>query len=208
MTPTRMANYFRVGGILPYSFVAREAREGRPMKGRGKLLRIIDVVARAKARGLTIDPEPLEQAERTIEAAKAELAELERLISARRHEVKWSELSVELTGERLLTEDEIVAGKKPFEDHSGVYFLIKDNQVVYVGQSVNVMNRVRVHSKDRDFDSYAIILVDTAYLDIVESLYIHLLNPPQNGRFTGDHGACAPIKMSVFLGADSPLRAP
>lgn len=45
---------------------------------------------------------------------------------------------------------------------SGVYFLLKEDVVVYVGQSTNCAARVNVHvtSGIKDFDSYSIISIE------------------------------------------------
>lgn len=84
---------------------------------------------------------------------------------------------------RGLTEGEIVAAAKPLSGTCGVYFVIKNERVIYVGQSTNIY--ARVSSSDhwaRDGDALAFILCSPDELDALESYYIHLFRPPRNGR--------------------------
>jgi hypothetical protein len=82
-------------------------------------------------------------------------------------------------GWSLLSKDEIVKRSLPYGGFSGIYFLIKDSRVVYVGQSTNVYARIDKHGT-KDFDAYAYVPCRRENLDAMESRYIHLLRPPQN----------------------------
>lgn len=97
-----------------------------------------------------------------------------------KHDLGGSSLSESLTGARMLTEREIVEGSEFTFEMCGVYFLIKGESVVYVGQSVNIAARLRDHQADKDFDSYSWIQCPRESLDVMESLYIHVLRPPLN----------------------------
>ena len=63
---------------------------------------------------------------------------------------------------------------------SGIYFLIKDGRIVYVGQSENVHYRAFVHAKQKDFDSYTYIPCELSQLGILEAAYINALKPELN----------------------------
>jgi len=63
---------------------------------------------------------------------------------------------------------------------SGVYFLCKDDDVVYVGKSVDVAARVRSHRSDKQFDRAFAVPVEEDRLDEVELAYINALQPPLN----------------------------
>jgi len=64
----------------------------------------------------------------------------------------------------------------------GIYFLVKDNDIVYVGQSIEVPSRVRGHkSTGKKFDSAYFIPVPEAALNEVERAFIAVLKPPLNG---------------------------
>jgi|OM-RGC.v1.015793613 predicted DNA-binding transcriptional regulator AlpA len=100
-------------------------------------------------------------------------------------------LGGELMGERKIVEKATSVGLS-----SGVYFLIKDDEVVYVGQSRKLLSRLGSHVRDNlgKFDSYCYIKCDEGKLDALESLYIHLIRPKMN--------------YSDEFEENSPMRAP
>lgn len=65
---------------------------------------------------------------------------------------------------------------------SCVYFLIKDNRVVYVGQSVNIAGRLVDHFRTKEFDRVLYLLVPESELDRTEGAFIRFLKPPLNGK--------------------------
>lgn len=106
--------------------------------------------------------------------------------------------SKSLTGDVLLKADEIVKASLPFKKICGVYFLIKDGSVVYVGQSVDIFSRLGSHENFLSFDSYAFIECVKCQLDLIESLYIHTLSPPLNGDFSNGSKQ-SPMSMKTIL---------
>ena len=75
---------------------------------------------------------------------------------------------------------------------SGIYFLILGDQVVYVGQSeFSVFTRIGTHTRDKEFDSFHYIEVDSEgdNLSELEAFYILQYLPvynksiPSNPRF-------------------------
>lgn len=64
----------------------------------------------------------------------------------------------------------------------GVYFLIRDSDIVYVGQSKNCPSRIETHIRDKGkvFDSYTFVTTARENLDFLESWYIHTFNPEYN----------------------------
>lgn len=91
---------------------------------------------------------------------------------------------------RLLTEDEIQYGSTSVDHkprHSGVYFLLQGDHVVYVGQAKNVKKRIAEHKADPEkvFDAYSFLPCDAEDLDTLEALYIMHLRPKQNKRQPG-----------------------
>jgi len=102
----------------------------------------------------------------------------------------------------LLTEDEIVALASKVPSLIGVYFLVSGNEVVYVGQSKTVFQRIETHRRDRSklFDRVCFIPCDEAILDVLESLYIHTLRPRLNGRYSsGVTGAPISLRECMNL---------
>lgn len=76
----------------------------------------------------------------------------------------------------------IAAAAVPPEEagFSGVYFLLREGSVVYVGQSENVLARIYRHRVE--YDAYAFLPFPIEALDRAEAHYARLLDPPDNGR--------------------------
>ncbi len=106
-------------------------------------------------------------------------------------------VSCTLTKKVLLREEEIVKESLPYEQATGVYFLINNGRIVYVGQAVCVHSRLRAHS-DKNFDRYAYIACPVEMLNKLESLYIHCLRPELNGNAV-DGQKFAPIPLNKLL---------
>lgn len=76
---------------------------------------------------------------------------------------------------------EVLDAAMPVGTAMGIYFLIKANEVVYVGQSVDVFKRLSRHKSDgKDFDSFAFIQCEKHLLNDLESLYISAFVPFMN----------------------------
>ncbi|AUR91998.1 GIY-YIG nuclease superfamily protein [Vibrio phage 1.168.O._10N.261.52.A10] len=69
------------------------------------------------------------------------------------------------------------------DNESMIYFLIRDEEIVYVGQTRNLSQRLSHHS-NKVFDRYNYIIVSSDYADITESVYIHAINPEYNSDMT------------------------
>lgn len=67
----------------------------------------------------------------------------------------------------------------------GIYFLFNGDELVYVGQSVDVISRVRTHACEgyKAFDSFAFIEVEKDRLDATEKAYI--------GKYLPEHNVCS-----------------
>jgi hypothetical protein len=93
--------------------------------------------------------------------------------------------------------------KRPIEKryNFGVYFLLKGDEVVYVGKSVNSEKRVFDHvGSEKDFDSYCFIPCESEYHDDLldmEAQYILKYLPKYNYMF-GAGNAGGYISLSAF----------
>lgn len=72
----------------------------------------------------------------------------------------------------------------PNIDFPIIYFLLKENIVVYVGQSKNGASRPFLH-KDKNFDRVEIMYVPGSKLDEYESYYIKKYAPLYNQKLVG-----------------------
>lgn len=63
----------------------------------------------------------------------------------------------------------------------GIYFLIKDDQVIYVGKTINMYVRLTMHLPDKDFDRLTFLPVaEDIPLELVEACYILRFKPRLN----------------------------
>ena len=62
---------------------------------------------------------------------------------------------------------------------NGVYLLMKDNEVVYVGQTKSGLLRIMQH-QNKDFNKYSFIETNLEDLDYFEDLYIMKYQPKYN----------------------------
>ena len=65
-----------------------------------------------------------------------------------------------------------------FGNISGIYFLFKNNEIVYIGKSVSIFRRILEHK--HNFDSFSYIELPKEKLDIYEKLFILKYNPEYN----------------------------
>lgn len=91
--------------------------------------------------------------------------------------------------EKYITDvQKILRDSKPLSSRCGVYFLISNDKIVYVGQSVNIPSRIEQHKKDpcKEFDRYHSIPCKVTELDLVESNYIRKFMPKFNKAIPGE----------------------
>ena len=82
----------------------------------------------------------------------------------------------------IIEKEFILENRKKIEEKiCCIYFLIKNEEIVYIGQSVNGISRIQQHT-DKDFDSYFILETKKEYLNDLESHYIVKFNPIYNKR--------------------------
>lgn len=63
----------------------------------------------------------------------------------------------------------------------GIYFLIKENKIVYVGQTKSGIKRIYQHLNKKDFDSYSFFIIkDKKELDKIEAYFITKYRPIYN----------------------------
>jgi hypothetical protein len=60
-----------------------------------------------------------------------------------------------------------------------VYFLLDKGRIIYVGQTINFLNRAAGH-RDKVFDDFCVISCKKEHMDALESFFIMTLRPPLN----------------------------
>lgn len=79
-----------------------------------------------------------------------------------------------------LTAADVLAKAIPALRQSGIYFLILNGEIAYVGQSMDVWARIVQHLKVRRFDSFSWFACPESELDRLEALCIEKFRPWQN----------------------------
>jgi hypothetical protein len=93
--------------------------------------------------------------------------------------------------------DEILAAGVPSKLASGIYFLIKADEVVYVGQSLDTLHRIARHRREgRDFDRYACLECSPSAMDELEAHYIAAFAPRYNMSFGRKSQAASSAPMN------------
>jgi len=88
---------------------------------------------------------------------------------------------IHLLNSKYLTAIDIIKNSIDFTPVIGVYFLIHENIITYIGKSTHIRRRVIQHQNDgRVFNAYSFILCGVDELDIIEKLYIRLFDPKEN----------------------------
>ena len=79
----------------------------------------------------------------------------------------------------------------------GIYFLCEGNEVVYVGQSVDIVSRITTHyrEKSKEFDRAFWIPVSQSELNEVEAAFILHLRPRLHGYRKGTSTIVTPVKL-------------
>jgi len=212
---------FRVSTMKVTSFISKCELLGSPIPYRSpkrhegfsvltsKVYSCSEVISRALSDGFEVFPTESDELKRTedelkrdIDLLRSEVSRLEHLREDLGRVLEFNKIAFNFGLKNLYSEREIVNSSKLYSDLEsacGVYFLIDRSKVVYVGQSVNVFSRMREHSKSKQFSSYAYISCSKEDLDVLESLYIHVVRPPLQGRSSQGDSLSAPISLLRLL---------
>lgn len=85
-----------------------------------------------------------------------------------------------IDGSDTYSHDDIVSAAFPVNDLCGIYFLIKNSKIVYVGQSISILGRVSAHKREKQFDSVAMVECSREDLSRLELFYIRKFKPELN----------------------------
>lgn len=83
-----------------------------------------------------------------------------------------------------------------------VYCLFKDHELVYIGQTLFLKDRVIYHLTDKDFDSYSFVEVEENDLALVEGELIMKYQPRYNQSITFANGYISFANIKSRLGID------
>lgn len=77
----------------------------------------------------------------------------------------------------LLDLNEIIRNKQPSIAIRGLYFLLQGDDVVYVGQSEDILIRAHSHRKDKKYDGFSYLEFPEGNLNDLEAEYIIKCQP-------------------------------
>ena len=71
-----------------------------------------------------------------------------------------------------------------YEDKSGLYILIKNKEIIYIGVSDCLSRRIMTHKKDKDFDVICILQDETMFYskEKLETILINIFLPKHNKK--------------------------
>ena len=106
-----------------------------------------------------------------------------------------------------ISADYVLANKKPaLPKLIGIYFLINGDEIVYVGQSVDIYSRISQHSKDvlKTFDNFYILECPAEHLSILEAHFIFKFHPFLNSTFPTNHAYKSFNQLKKLLNFSAP----
>ncbi|WNV48688.1 hypothetical protein [Pseudomonas phage Clover] len=190
-----VAPFNKFGGARTVSgFLKRKAREMDAVPSKQGLFRLVDVETKALAEGLQLAP-PLclsrEPEEETLDWLARQQEQLADKLIQLSIELGGVRDALELCGRRVGREqfgeylfhlDAVLEQSFEPNDLSGVYFLIRGDRIVYVGQSLNAPARILEHQREaiKKFERVFIHFLPPESLVAVEGLYIGLYQPEYN----------------------------
>jgi hypothetical protein len=129
------------------------------------------------SRAIKTAPQSIIKAQETPERQRARMAAKQRFDVVGKDRLQFVEEMQSKSKEAIMA----MSRFKP-TDHVGIYFLIANDDIVYVGQSVNVHSRVAKHFALglHVFDSYTYVLCSRRDLDALEAVYIQKFKPTLN----------------------------
>lgn len=223
---TALDKMLKVNGSRVTSFINKRANNKEPIahkqvphysqRGFKRVYRLRDVLVAALGNGGELQPTDEKQKDDFVKnlswqerVLAKEVARLEDKKKALLKEVDFlsgnlSDISPVLKQMNfsLVPVSEIVRKSSNYGNVCGVYFLIKDSEIVYIGQSINIAARITSH-KDKEFDNVSYVTCKRSELDILESLYIIAYNPVLNGEVKAGGGvtvrACTPISLDNII---------
>lgn len=159
ITPERLTELANSGYVPHYRWRIGVPIDGKPLVDDQPVFRITEVRAWFVANGLNRDP-------------GAPFPDIT-VIHSRSERPAANELPPELISLR----QSLVSAPQPAQ-MSGVYFLVRDNRLVYIGQSKSVWRRIAVHSVE--FDRAFVIPTPESDLSRIEGSLIRHFRPSDN----------------------------
>jgi hypothetical protein len=119
-----------------------------------------------------------------MEASMRKRSDLKQLMAAGVGIPNFPRRIIQAMSDAPLSDVDIVRQSTPSSTVSGIYFLIRDGRIIYIGQSTNTLRRIARHIDDgKIFDSFTIAPCNRDELNKMERIYITALCPEENMTF-------------------------
>lgn len=107
-------------------------------------------------------------------------------------------LKIESDIDELFSLGEILEKSVRYKAKRGIYFLIRNLEIVYVGQSINIPSRIQTHLNEgsKKFDRVSYVYLEHEDLDYFETAYILKFRPYYNKSVNGS--LCCPMPIKEF----------
>lgn len=93
---------------------------------------------------------------------------------------------------------EIIDRSRPSDDIYNLYFLILEEEIVYVGKSNNVEGRLYDHRRNKEFDSYSVFECESEKDSLrLEALAIMKYKPRYNSQLNEEFQSMTMIKNTL-----------
>ncbi|MBB5509543.1 GIY-YIG nuclease family protein [Paraburkholderia atlantica] len=147
----------------------------------GKVWRVQIKVGKTRASNTFSTEDAAREWGRALETKLRKRAELKELLDVGASLPNFPGRIVQAMLDSPLSPEQIIAAAIPTSVICGVYFLIRGERIVYVGQSKNVLRRIARHMDDgREFDRFSVSPCNEHELDGLERTYITALYPDEN----------------------------
>lgn len=85
---------------------------------------------------------------------------------------------------------------------SGIYFLIDNKEIVYIGKTKNISHRLAGHG-NKNYEVYRFIACEEIYLDAYEKRWIERFKPKYNSKKKIDENLKLNKTISITVNADT-----
>jgi hypothetical protein len=92
----------------------------------------------------------------------------------------------------LASEEAILNDGLPYRTLCGIYFLINEGEIVYVGQAADIHSRIAAHARDgKTFTAYSFVECKPSELSDLEAEYIVAFAPRLNQKLPPNANWCS-----------------
>jgi hypothetical protein len=189
------------GFIAKYKVTVDKREDIKAGKGYRHLYIVRNIVNKAIELNLSltrpkhelVEAYEIDSANNTISILNKQINDLKFEIFKKENTLQRLSQHIEIVGKKLkqsldqplLDEDAILLLAGVRRKRCGVYFLVNDDEIVYVGQSINIHQRIGEHEKTKIFTTFTYVECSYEELNKIEARYIDMFKPKYNYNSLG-----------------------